>query len=64
LEPLTERERQVLSYLPSHFSLRQIGKAMHLSTNTVKTHVKSIYRKTGAICRDDSVSIARAHGLV
>jgi LuxR family maltose regulon positive regulatory protein len=64
LEPLTDRERQILRYLPSHLTLRQIGVLMCLSTNTVKTHVKSIYRKVGAISRDDAVTTARSHGLV
>jgi DNA-binding CsgD family transcriptional regulator len=35
-----------------------------LSTNTVKSHVKAIYRKTGATSRDDAVSIARSYGLL
>ena len=37
---------------------------MCVSTNTVKTHVKAIYRKTGAISRDDAVTIARTLGLL
>jgi DNA-binding NarL/FixJ family response regulator len=64
LEPLTERERQILCYLPTHLTMRQIGTAMYLSTNTVKTHVKAIYRKMGAFSRHDAVTIARSHGLV
>jgi DNA-binding CsgD family transcriptional regulator len=64
LEPLTEREGQILRRLPSHLTLRQIGLVMCLSTNTIKTHVKSIYRKIGAVSRDDAVTIARRHGLV
>ncbi len=64
LEPLTERERQVLQHLPTHLNLRQIAIQMCVSTNTVKTHVKAIYRKTGAISRYDAVSIARGHGLL
>jgi LuxR family maltose regulon positive regulatory protein len=64
LEPLTDREREILRYLPSHLTLRQIALLMCLSTNTVKTHVKSIYRKVGAISRDDAVTIARSHGVV
>jgi DNA-binding CsgD family transcriptional regulator len=64
VEPLTEREREVLRYLPTHFTLRQIGMAMYLSTNTVKTHVKAIYRKMGAFSRHDAVTIARALGLI
>ena len=64
VEPLTEREREVLRYLPTHLTLRQIGTAMYLSTNTVKTHVKAIYRKMGAFSRHDAVTIARTHGLI
>ena len=30
----------------------------------VKTHVKSIYRKTGAASRDAAVTVARGHGLL
>jgi DNA-binding CsgD family transcriptional regulator len=64
LEPLTDREREILRHLPSHLTLRQVGLAMCLSTNTVKTHVKAIYRKVGAISRDDAVTIARELGLL
>jgi LuxR family maltose regulon positive regulatory protein len=64
VEPLTEREQEVLRYLPTHLTLRQIGMAMYLSTNTVKTHVKAIYRKIGAFSRHDAVTIARTDGLI
>jgi LuxR family maltose regulon positive regulatory protein len=64
LEPLTEREREVLLYLPSHLTVRQIGLVMFLSSNTVKTHIKSIYRKIGALSRDDAVIIGRNQGLL
>jgi DNA-binding CsgD family transcriptional regulator len=63
LEPLSEREWEVLQHLTSHHTIRQIANLMFVSPNTVKTHVKSIYRKTGAISRDDAVTIARRHGL-
>jgi len=63
LEPLSGREWEVLQHLTSHHTIRQIANLMFVSPNTVKTHVKSIYRKTGAISRDDAVSIARGHGL-
>jgi DNA-binding CsgD family transcriptional regulator len=63
LEPLSEREWEVLQHLTSHHTIRQIANLMFVSPNTVKTHVKSIYRKTGAASRDDAVTIARSHGL-
>jgi LuxR family maltose regulon positive regulatory protein len=64
LEPLTDREREVLRYLPSHLNQQQIASALYVSLNTVKSHVKAIYRKTGAASRDDAVTIARSHGLL
>jgi LuxR family transcriptional regulator, maltose regulon positive regulatory protein len=64
LEPLTDRERELLGYLPSHLHLREIATAMYVSLNTVKTHLKNIYRKLGAASRSEAVSIARAHGLL
>jgi LuxR family maltose regulon positive regulatory protein len=64
LEPLTDRERQLVSYLPSHLHLREIASAMYVSLNTVKTHLKNIYRKLGATSRSEAVAIARTHGLL
>ncbi len=64
LEPLSHREWQVLQELASHRTLRQIAGLMYVSVNTVKTHVKGIYRKTGATTRDEAVGIARSHGLI
>ena len=63
LEPLTERERQVLRCLSSHHSLPQIAALLGVATNTIKTHVKAIYRKMGATCRNEAVLIGRSHGL-
>jgi LuxR family maltose regulon positive regulatory protein len=64
IEPLTDRERQVLGYLPSHLSTRQIAAAIYVSPNTVKTHMKAIYRKMGAASRSEAVAIAVGRGLL
>jgi LuxR family transcriptional regulator, maltose regulon positive regulatory protein len=64
LEPLTDRERELLSYLPSHLHLREIASSMYVSLNTVKTHLKNIYRKLGVASRSEAVAMARAHGLL
>ena len=37
---------------------------MYVSLNTVKTHLKNIYRKLGVASRSEAVAIARAHGLL
>jgi LuxR family maltose regulon positive regulatory protein len=59
VEPLTDRERVVLCYLPAMMSNAEIAGAMHVSINTVKTHLKSLYRKLGVERRRDAVQRAR-----
>ena len=64
LEPLTERERELLGYLPCHLSQSEIATRMFISANTVKTHMKGLYRKLGASSRSEAVDIARDSGLL
>jgi LuxR family maltose regulon positive regulatory protein len=64
LEPLSERERAVLRLLPTLLSYREIGGELFVATNTVKTHVKSIYRKLDVASRRDAVARARALRLI
>jgi LuxR family maltose regulon positive regulatory protein len=59
VEPLTERELTVLRYLQSILSLVEIAAELSVSINTVKTHVRSIYRKLAAPRRRDAVRRAR-----
>ncbi|MDF5756913.1 LuxR C-terminal-related transcriptional regulator [Spongiactinospora sp. TRM90649] len=63
-EPLTQREQAVLRLLRGDSSLREIGHQLFVSTNTVKTHTRSIYRKLGATSRDHAVRRARELGLL
>jgi ATP/maltotriose-dependent transcriptional regulator MalT len=63
-ERLTERELAVLRLLPSGMSQREIGAALYLSQNTVKTHTRGIYRKLRASSRSEAVARARAAGLL
>jgi LuxR family transcriptional regulator, maltose regulon positive regulatory protein len=55
VEPLTERERAVLEYLPTMMSNTEIAHQLLVSVNTVKTHLKSVYRKLGVERRRDAV---------
>jgi len=64
IEPLTERELEVLRLLPSQLTNREIGDLLSISTNTVKFHVKTIYRKLGAGRRTEAVENARSLGLM
>lgn len=61
---LTERERDVLSLLPTQRSLEEIAVELTVSHSTVKTHVKSIYTKLDARSRREAVTTARRNGLI
>lgn len=63
-QPLTERELVVLHQLQGPHSLREIGWELHLSANTIKTHVQAIYRKLGVSTRRDAVEQGRRAGLL
>jgi LuxR family maltose regulon positive regulatory protein len=63
-DEMTDRELAVLQLLPSELSQREIGAALFLSLNTIKTHVKSIYRKLGVDARDAAVDRARQLDLI
>lgn len=64
LEPLSERETAVLGYLPTMLSNQEIASELFVSVNTVKTHLRSIYRKLGTSKRRDAVIAARARELI
>jgi len=57
--PLTAREHAVLRYLPSVMSAAEIAGELYLSVNTVKTHLRHIYRKLGTAGRRETVRRAR-----
>lgn len=61
-EALTDRERTILDLLSSHLSLPEIGTELFISPHTVRTHVKSIYRKLGASSRSEAVCRAQDLG--
>jgi LuxR family transcriptional regulator, maltose regulon positive regulatory protein len=63
-ESLTAQELAVLRLLPDDLSLREIGQRLFVSLNTIKTHVRAIYRKLGATTRNEAVTRARAAGLL
>jgi LuxR family maltose regulon positive regulatory protein len=56
---LTERELAILRYLPTIMSNREIARQLYVSVNTVKTHLKQIYRKLGVASRRDAIARAR-----
>ncbi|MET8148523.1 LuxR C-terminal-related transcriptional regulator [Actinoplanes sp. NPDC049668] len=63
-EELTERELDVLRYLPTMLRNQDIAGQMYVSVNTVKAHLRSLYRKLGVTQRREAVDRARELGLL
>ena len=64
VEPLTERELEILRLLPSELSTRELAEQLVVSINTIKTQLKSIYAKLDAHSREEAVEKARALNLL
>jgi len=62
--PLTSSELAVLRFLPSHMTNQEIAEALFLSINTVKTHLRSVYRKLSVTTRRQAISRASRLGLL
>jgi len=63
--PLTGREIGALHLLTDgSMSQKDMARAMGVSTNTVKTHLKSLYLKLGAHCRGEAIQRARDFGIL
>lgn len=60
IEALTDRELEVLRLLPSRLTLREIADELFISINTLKFHLKVIYRKLGCTSRAEAAETARA----
>ena len=63
-EALSERERDILRYLPTVLTAGEIAGSLGISINTVKAHMRAIYRKLGAARRREAVVRARHLGLL
>jgi LuxR family maltose regulon positive regulatory protein len=64
VEPLTEREREVLRHVSGMLNTAEVASEMYISINTVKSHLKSIYRKLAAGHRGEAVRRARQLELI
>ena len=62
-EPLTPAEHRVLEMLPTHLTEAQMAEQLFVSRNTVKSHLKSLYRKLGASSRAEAVAAPARPGL-
>ena len=63
VDPLSDRERTVLRLLASRLTCGEIARELYLSVNTVRSHVKAIYRKLGVNARVDAVNRGHALGI-
>jgi ATP/maltotriose-dependent transcriptional regulator MalT len=64
LGPPSKSEIRVLKYLAIHLSAPEIAGEPSLSTSTVKTHMRNLYRKLGAHSRAEAVQSGRVLGLL
>jgi DNA-binding CsgD family transcriptional regulator len=61
---LSERELQVLHELAAGYSNKEIAARLHVSPNTIKTHVARVFEKVGAKRRTEAIRRARELGIV
>jgi len=64
LEPLTERELQILHLLEKGLTNREIASELVVTPGTVKLHTNHVYRKLSVNNRQAAVTLARALGLL
>jgi LuxR family maltose regulon positive regulatory protein len=63
-DPLSERELEILQYLPTPLDQRELCSALFISRNTLKTHLRSTYRKLGVQTRRQAVLEAERLGIL
>jgi LuxR family maltose regulon positive regulatory protein len=61
---LSERELAVLGQLARTGSLAEIAASLVVSTNTVKSQTRSVYRKLGVSNREDAIAVASERHLL
>jgi len=64
VDPLTDRELEILSYLPSRFTNLEMAHRCYVSVNTIKTHMTHIYRKLDVVNRNGAIRRAQEIGLL
>ena len=64
VEPLSDRELQVLRLLAAYLSSTEIAEELYISANTVRFHLKNIYAKLNVHTRRDAVERAKELGLL
>ena len=63
-ESLTGRELNVLELLARGKSNKEIGVSLYISETTVKSHLRSIFRKLNVLSRTEAITVASRRGLI
>ncbi|HWZ90571.1 MAG TPA: LuxR C-terminal-related transcriptional regulator [Polyangiaceae bacterium] len=63
-ELVTARQREILKLLANGHSYDDIGVALRLSVNTVRSHIRTIYERLGASTKVEAVIAAMELGLL
>jgi len=64
LEPLTERELQILRLLEKDLTNKEIARELVVTTGTVKVHTNNVYRKLSVNNRRAAVTVSKTLGLL
>jgi ATP/maltotriose-dependent transcriptional regulator MalT len=64
IEPLSDRELEVLGLIAAGLSNREIAQELVVATSTVKTHINNIYRKLDVLRRTQAVARAKELNLL
>jgi LuxR family maltose regulon positive regulatory protein len=64
IEPLSEREVEVLQLIAEGLANQEVGSQLYLSLNTVKVHTRNIYSKLDVNSRTQAVAKAKSLGLL
>jgi len=64
IEPLSERELEILQLIAEGLTNQEIGSKLYLSLNTVKAHTRNIYGKLGVNSRNQAAARARTLGIL
>ncbi len=63
-QPLSPREIQALGFVAAGRPVSEIAGLMHISTTTVKSHLRRVYQKLGANSRSNAVYLALKAGVI
>ena len=61
---LTQRELEVLQHIAEGKNDRTIAESLHISEHTVRSHIKTLYRKLGVSSRAHAVAKALGEGII